>query len=618
MMKIPYRLVHIALLALLFCLPACVELTPPGAGSGPLLQDQADTLFQEAEDFYRRQSYRQAYQRYVAYLQRYPKGQEAVRARLKEAECLGLIGDWEGSLRRYQALLASGVEPEAAQKARFGIGRAAFRLGRYQYANQVLESLTAAPLPPQMRFSTNALLADIDLKQGQVSQAFARLRLAGQDLSAGDHEWFDDLKTRLVEQATAAELEQLANLYRDTPLSAALLARLARIAQEGGRTAEAQQWLNTLRERYPESPEAQGALRPAGRRAVVCLLPLAGDFAEPGRKVRQGMELAAQGGSLELVFKDCPSDPEAAAKVVRDLAQDPRYLALIGPLTSGNAGAAVKAAQESGIPLICLAQKGGLTSTGHFVFQVALTARAQVRDLVRFAMGSRGVRRFAVFAPDSAYGRTLGQAFGDEVGAQGGTLVAKETYSPGTQDFTVDLGGLLAEHTPGTEGESAFEALFIPDDAATVAAIVRQIADSSLKKVLLLGTNLVNPSGSRGAEARNLEGIVFPDVFFRGDTQPAAQQFLTAFEQRFGGQPDYLAVQGYIAVRALAQAVAARPPASRAELAQTLLSVREFPDLPWMRGFLGDRQADLTLYILTIKDGRVQPAAAAAMRPPVL
>jgi len=37
-----------------------------------------------------------------------------------------------------------------------------------------------------------------------------------------------------------------------------------------------------------------------------------------------------------------------------------------------------------------------------------------------------------------------------------------------------------------------------------------------------------------------------------------------------------------------------------------------------MRGFLGDRQADLTLYILTVKDGRVQPAAAAAMRPPVL
>ena len=93
----------------------------------------------------------------------------------------------------------------------------------------MLDNLTAAAdLPRSLWFSSQALMVEIALKQGQVPQAFARLRLAAQDLASGDPEWFEDLKTRLLEQATVAELEQLAALYRDNPLSAALLLRLAR------------------------------------------------------------------------------------------------------------------------------------------------------------------------------------------------------------------------------------------------------------------------------------------------------------------------------------------------------------------------------------------------------
>ncbi|MBM4286245.1 MAG: hypothetical protein FJ128_13530, partial [Deltaproteobacteria bacterium] len=531
-MQVIHRLTIVVVLALVTWLPACVPLPPPGVGTVPGVQDHAYTLFQEAEDHYRRHAYRQAYQRYAAYLQRYPQGQDAVRARLREAECLGLLGDWEGSLRRYQSLSERRLEPETAQQARYGVGRAAFKLGRHQYAVQVLESLTAGSLSPQMRFSTNALLTEIALKEGKVAPAFARLRLAGFDLAAGDQEWFDDLKSRLVQQATSQELEQLADLYRDTPLSAALLARLVRLAQEQGRTQDARQWLNALKERFPDSPELQNLTRPVGRRAVVCLLPLSGDFAEAGRKVKQGMELAAQAGGVELQFQDCPADPEAAAKLVRELAQTPHYLAIIGPLTSGNAQAAAKAAQEGGIPLLCLAQRSGVTAAGHLVFQIALTPRAQVRELVRFAMTSRGAKRFAVFAPESPYGRALTQAFKEEVEAQGGVLAARETYAPGTQDFTLDLGSLLTAYKPGTEGQPTFDALFIPDDAPTVAAIVEEMADSPLSKILILGTNLAHPGGAQKKEVKHLEGVVFTDVFFKGDTLPATQKFVTAFEQR--------------------------------------------------------------------------------------
>ena len=114
-----------------------------------------------------------------------PPGRQCPLARLREAELLGLLGDWQGSLRRYQALLAREPETDIALKARYGMGRAYFKLGQYQQAAQVLDNLTAADFPRSLRFSTQALLAEIALKQGQVTQAFARLRLAAQDLPSG-------------------------------------------------------------------------------------------------------------------------------------------------------------------------------------------------------------------------------------------------------------------------------------------------------------------------------------------------------------------------------------------------------------------------------------------------
>ena len=315
------------LFLLIALLPACAAMPPPfpSGGSASQVRDTDTTLFQAAEASYRRQAYRQAYQQYANYLERYPQGSRAMDARVREAELAGLLGDWQGSLRHYQSILARQPQPDVGLKARYGIGRAYFKLGEYQQATQVLDSLTAAPdLPRSLWFSTQALMAEVALKQGQVPQAFARLRLAAQDLASGDPEWFEDLKTRLLEQATVAELEQLAALYRDNPLSAALLLRLARRAQDSGQSEEARKWAATLKERFPNSPEAAGAERllAGGKVVVGCLLPLTGQLSNLGFRVQRGMELAAKQASVKLVFRDTASDPEAAAALTRELAQD--------------------------------------------------------------------------------------------------------------------------------------------------------------------------------------------------------------------------------------------------------------------------------------------------------
>ena len=598
-------------------LPACAEL--PGflpAPSGPGVQQTEDTLFREAEASYRRHAYRQALQQYEAYLNRSPQGDHAAGARLRQAELLGLLGDWQGSLRHYQSLLARQPEPAVALQARYGVGRAHFKLGQYQQATQVLDSLTAGDLPRSLWFSTQALLSEIALKQGQVSQAFSRLRLAAQDLPAGDQEWFDDLKTRVVEAATPPELEHLATLYRDSPLSATLLLRLARLAQEGGRTEVARQWVSTLKERFPNSPEAVAAERLlAGNKLLVgCLLPLSGQLSNVGFRVQRGMELAAKGTPLELVFRDTHSDPGSVPALIQELARDGRVVAILGPLTSAAAQVAAETAQAASVPLIALSQKEGLTQTGSSIFQAFLTPRQQVRALVRRTL-AQGLKRFAVIYPDSNYGRTFQQLFQDELAAQGGGEVwVQSYYTPGTQDFGTALAMMQDAVAERPEVQTGL-ALFIPDDAATLALVAGQLQGTALRGAQLLGTNLLHNPAIPEDQRRALEGILFPDAFFAGDPDPGVQKFLTAYRQQYGENPDYLAAQGYMVVRVMARLAESQPSLSRADLPRLLLSLKGVPDLPWFQGFNPEREEEAAIYLLTIKDGAFQMVGAGASRP---
>jgi branched-chain amino acid transport system substrate-binding protein len=595
------------LVLLLALLPACAELAPlipPAPPSG--VQRTDESVYQEAEASYRRQAYRQALAQYGEYLKRYPQGQHATEARLRQAELLGVMGDWQGSLRHYQNLLARQPEPDLAQKARYGIGRAYFKLGQYQQAAQVLDSLTAGDLPRSLWFSTQALLSEIALKQGQVSQAFARLRLAAQDLPAGDQEWFQDLKTRVVEAATRPELEHLANLYPDNPLSAALLLRLAKLAQESGRPEEADKWVSTLKERFPNTPEAAAAdrLLTGNKLRVGCLLPLSGQLSNLGFRVQRGMVMAVQGTAVELVFKDTHSEPEGVPALVQDLARE-RVMAILGPLTSAAAQSAAATAQAAGVPLIALSQKEGLNQIGNLIFQAFLTPRQQVRALVHRALGL-GFKRYAVLYPDSNYGRTFQQLFQEELGAQGGELVAQEFYAPGTQDFAPVLTTLAAALPPAATGAAGAEALFVPDDTSQVAAIAAALSGTKLQGIQLLGTNLLHNPTTPEAQLRALEGVLFPNAFFAGDPDPAVQKFLAAYRQRYGEIPDYLSTQGFVVARLLAQLAESRPSLSRTDLPGLLLSLKGVPDLPWFRGFNAEREEDAAIYLLTLKDGSFQ------------
>jgi len=326
-----------------------------------------------------------------------------------------------------------------------------------------------------------------------------------------------------------------------------------------------------------------------------------------GFRVQRGMELAARGASVKLVFRDTGADPEAAATITRELAQDESVLAIMGPLSSAMAQSAADAAQAAGVPLIALSQKDGLTQTGNWIFQAFLTPRQQVRAVVRQGF-SMGIKRFAILYPDSSYGRTFFQNFQEEVAAGGGELTAQVFYSSGSQEFGPTLSALAESLKPQAEGAPMATALFIPDDGAAVAAIAGGLAGTPLKDIQLLGTNLLNSAKIPAPQLTALQGIIFPDAFYAGDPNPEVQKFIAAYRQQYGEEPDYLAAQGYTVFRIMARVAESPQALSRMGLPQQLLTLKSVPGLPWFQQFNAQREEETLLYLLTIRDGSVHLA----------
>jgi substrate-binding family protein len=104
----------------------------------------------------------------------------------------------------------------------------------------------------------------------------------------------------------------------------------------------------------------------------------------------------------------------------------------------------------------------------------------------------------------------------------------------------------------------------------------------------------------------SLEGVLFPDAFFAGDSDPAVQGFISSYKQQYGEVPDYLATQGYLVISLLGQLAKSDGELSRSDLAARLIALKTVPQLPWFRGFNSQREEEAAIYLLTIKQGQIQ------------
>ncbi len=262
-------------------------------------------------------------------------------------------------------------------------------------------------------------------------------------------------------------------------------------------------------------------------------------------------------------------DQSEAAAAVDDLASK-NVVAIIGPIEGASVDAAAARAGDHQLPLISLATAPEQRATGAFVFHVRHSAEARARTLAQRAL-AKGIKTFAVLAPNNGYGKAVSAAFKDAVEKGGGTVVKTVTYAKDTKSFAEPAAQL---------GTSGWQAVFVPDEADVLGLIAPALAATGNlarplpfpkkviggRPIMLLSTAedlndqyLVNAG-------RHSEGALLAPGFYPDDDDPKQKPFVDAYRMAYGHAPAATDAYAYDA----AQLVAAGAGGGRSGLAQTL------------------------------------------------
>ena len=351
-----------------------------------------------------------------------------------------------------------------------------------------------------------------------------------------------------------------------------------------------------------------------GKEIVIgCILPLKGKGKAFGTRALRGIELAMgafrpQEGSfrVKLVIWDSQGDPARAKEGVRVLAEKERAIAIIGPILSTTAPAAVEEAAQRRIPLITLSPLPGITQKGPHIFQNSITNASQVKALVQYAFKTRGIRSYAILYPRNNYGITFKGLFQQEVESLGGRVLTAASYTDDQADFGNVIRSMVRYGQPKGPKDKPkpiydFKAIFIPDDFNRIGLVVPQLAYHDIKEVQLLGNNGWNSPELVRDNEKFFEGAVFVDGFFKDNPSPAARSFVTDFEGTFGTSPSLLEALCFDTTAFILKVIADRGVVSP----ETMLSFKGYAGVTGFTGFTSDREGVRSLFLLKVSDGKI-------------
>lgn len=516
-------------------------------------------------------------------------------------------------------------------------GEALLGLSLYSDAAATLRRIDESNLSRAELRQWNKALFSAEARRGERLSAlwFAHRALQmSQDDAQMVQELFAGVSRLLAEPQAANQLTEVAFMFNGTPIGAA-----ARLEQVHRSLAEQ----DTSRARAQIAQIDIGLLPPAARsgaidlytrllgkswlqRSIGVLLPLSGKYAQYGDLVRRGINLAFEvagpdAKGIHLIYTDSAADAETSRKALRDLVRNDKVIAVTGAIAGSAAEAAAQQAQEEMVPLLTLSPRDGLPEIGPFIFRDTLTPQMQAAVIARHAVIDRGLINIAILYPDDRLGQSLSAAFAAEVTRLGGIITGSEAYETGATDFGRQLRQLTGENPWRNEHMSSkeqladlfvpdpelpFEALFIPDYADRVALIAPQLSYYGVEDIQLLGSGGWHSQDLLTTVGDILEGATLVDALFVASNDPAVQQFVSSYRQKYHEEPTLLEAQGYDAARILLLQLQNPDVLSRDDLRLALTDMSDYPGVTGATRFDANGEAIKALYLLQIQEGRFE------------
>ncbi len=625
--------------------PESVNLQEDSALKSGEVESPARSSFFQAERLFKAKKYKNAIDGYRSIKKRFPGGRAHQISSYRLGSIFYLSNKYPQASQEFQSFLQTFPKSELAFDVTYNLAASEYQQGHYDKAFEALRRLSADEVRAQ-----GPRRAEVVYQLGaQTAAALGNHAAAITYYAAYLQVPIEDGKRRSIENGIGQHLNQMNSPDDLNALMAQLSepgtrGRIAeRLAALSGGAAATTTGAPTMEGVAPlgsmpgTSTAGAGLASPTSgdRTHVGVVLPLSGPLAPYGRRALDGILLAAgvyrrEGGSdFEIFVEDSGSNPALAAQGVERLYQDHNVIAVIGPISWKESIAAGDMAQELGVLNLSLSGKEGISERGAYLFQNALTPRVQMENLVKHAIQEKRLRRFAILAPNNAFGDDMATEFAAVAKKLGGKIVGYESYSPDAKDFqepVQKLTGLADPRYRKMENQRLeqfareqqektrrpskarlppivdFDAIFLPDGPKNAAQIAASLAYFDVSGVTLLGTSEWNSDQLYKRGGRLVEGAIFPGGLSLSSSSPRQKDFIRLYAEAYGTMPDLLATQAFEAVELVARAAGASS-GNRNNAVSELMSLNRFESPLGQLSFDQSRIALRKLPILSLEPG---------------
>lgn len=357
------------------------------------------------------------------------------------------------------------------------------------------------------------------------------------------------------------------------------------------------------------TPEADNGGGPAGAEGEIVIgeySSLTGSEETFGQSTHDGIMLAidevnagggVDGRRIRVITEDDQSLPGEAANAVKKLIEQNDVVAILGEVASSNTLAAAPICQASQVPMITPASTHlRVTQVGDYIFRTCFVDTWQGEVLGNYVAKTLGMSRAAILHDaKSEYSTALAALFRRTFEANGGSIVAEQSYAKGDLDFERQLTAIA---------DAAPEIVFVPGYYTEVGNIAVQARKLGLTMPFAGGDGWESPRLLQTA-GKALEGSFYTNHFHVDDPAREVQEFVEKYRRRYGNPPDAVAALSYDAARLLADAIARGGSTDGPVLRDAIAATKDFEGVTGRITFGPERNPiGRKLVVLEIRDSR--------------
>jgi ABC-type branched-subunit amino acid transport system substrate-binding protein len=356
---------------------------------------------------------------------------------------------------------------------------------------------------------------------------------------------------------------------------------------------------------------------------VGLLAPISGEEEEIGKKVVQGVQLAAaqlqpqSGPAIKTIVMDTRGNMIVTAQKTKELLDQHNVSIIIGPVLSQTA--TVTAAMLMGKPAIMLsptATDEGIADIGDNIFQMNVTIGVLGRKIARYAIDNLSIKEFVIMAPRTPYGEILAASFRDEVKSNNGEIVAEEYFDEGANDYRenfqnirktlllrhlerlalvqgIDFNGTVSRRDSLLYADStlAIGGLFMPAEAEDIVMLAPQVMFNRIR------TQLLGSSGWHQQKVitdgkKYVVNAIISTSFELDQSAKEWTDFVKLYKSKYNAEPDRIAALGYDAASLIINAIRETGSDDPARIQKALSQTSKYRGLSGLISFEEGRRAN--------------------------